>query len=250
MACQPPPPPPCRHVETCTTGYTWNAIDCQCELYGSPIIIDVSGRGFDLTNASGGVRFDISGSGKSIQMGWTAPGADNAFLCLPDANGRCDDGKDLFGNFTLQPPSNTPNGFAALAVFDLPASGGNGDGIIDARDAIFSSLRLWIDASHDGISQPEELHTLPSMGVHSISLDYKLSERTDQYGNKFRYQARVNPDEATDVGKVAYDVFFVTLPSASAKSLMPLPPSPADAQKCPVPVPTKGGMLSTAGALR
>jgi hypothetical protein len=33
--------------------------------------------------------------------------------------------------------------------------------------------------------QPEELHTLPEMGVVSISLDYSLSMRTDEFGNVF-----------------------------------------------------------------
>ncbi len=31
--------------------------------------------------------------------------------------------------------------------------------VIDARDAVWASLRLWVDANHDGISQPEELLT-------------------------------------------------------------------------------------------
>jgi hypothetical protein len=179
----------------------------------SPVILDIDGKGFSLTSAAGGVLFDISGTGRPIQMGWTASGADNAFLALPGADGLVRNGQQLFGDFTPQPPSENPNGFKALAVYDLPANGGNGDGIMDSRDAIFSSLRLWIDANHDGISQPAELHTLTSLGVNSISLAYKLSEKEDQYGNRFRYRAKVNPNDsdASRVDRKAYDVFFVTL---------------------------------------
>ncbi len=157
----------------------------------SPIILDIDGKGFNLTNAADGVLFDISGTGHPIQMGWTAKAADNAFLALPGADGLVHNGKELFGNFTPQPKSSTPNGFAALAVYDDPKNGGNGDGIIDSRDAVFASLRLWIDTNHDGICSQDELHTLPSLGVTSISLTYKSSRRTDQYGNVFRYRAPV-----------------------------------------------------------
>jgi hypothetical protein len=185
----------------------------------SPVILDLSGEGFFLTSAANGVKFDIAGTGNPVQMGWTAPGADNAFLALPGADGLVDTGKQLFGNFTSQPASNNPNGFAALAVYDLPANGGNGDGIIDSRDAIYSSLRLWIDANHDGISQTEELHTLSSLGVVSISLNYTLSRRVDQYGNVFRYKAAVDPNEPdpSHVGRTAYDVFFVTAASSGTQ---------------------------------
>ena len=175
----------------------------------SPIVLDLDGNGFNLTDAANGVRFDISGSGNPIQMGWTAAGSNNAFLALPGADGLVHNGQQLFGNFSPQPPSDQPNGFAALAAYDDPNKGGNGDGMIDARDAVFSLLRLWIDANHDGISQPEELHTLPSLGVNSVSLNYKRDDKKDDYGNAFRYRTRVNPEGHTDVGKKAYDIFFV-----------------------------------------
>jgi hypothetical protein len=118
----------------------------------------------------------------------------------------------LFGNFTPQPPSDNPNGYIALAVYDQPDHGGNGDGIIDNNDQIFSSLRLWIDQNHDGICQPGELHTLPEMGIFSISLNYTLTGRTDEFGNIFRYTAKVNQGQhgESDVGRKAYDVFLVT----------------------------------------
>lgn len=192
---------------TCDLGEGENGGPC------SPIILDLSGNGFFLTSAQNGVKFDISGDGSPIQIAWTVSGSDNAFLALPGSDGLVHNGKELFGNFTPQPPSAHPNGFAALAVYDKPANGGNGDGIIDARDKIFASLRVWVDANHDGICQPEELHTLPSLGVESLSLNYHPSMRRDQFGNLFRYRSRVNPEDPKadpEVGRTAYDVFLTT----------------------------------------
>jgi hypothetical protein len=79
--------------------------------------------------------------------------------------------------------------------------------------ASFASLRLWIDANHDGICQKSELHTLPSVGVNSLSLKYKEVPKTDQYGNQFRSVAKVNPDDpdASRVDRKTYDVWFVEL---------------------------------------
>jgi hypothetical protein len=214
IQCDPPPDPCLNGVVAPAPGTAGSANAPDC----SPIIIDISGNGFQLTSAQKGVLFDITGTGKPIQIAWIASGTANAFLVLDrDNSGLITSGKELFGNFSSQPPSPHPNGFLALAEFDKPENGGNGDGIIDSRDAVFSRLRLWVDANHDGISESGELFKLPDLGVFSISLNYKELRRTDNFGNQFRYRAEINvTDQQTDTsgaGRFAYDVFLTTTSS-------------------------------------
>jgi hypothetical protein len=109
-------------------------------------------------------------------------------------------------------PSTTPDGFLALAEFDKAAQGGDGDGVLDSRDAVFASLRLWGDGNHNGVSESGELRTLMELGLAELELNYKESRLTDRHGNQFRYRAKVRDVYGTQVGRWAWDVFLVAGP--------------------------------------
>jgi hypothetical protein len=181
--------------------------------YYSPIVVDVTGNGFSLTDAANGVFFDINDDGLPERISWTAIGSDDAWLVLDrNGDGQISNGGELFGNFTSQSePSNSEekNGFRALSEFDQPQNGGNGDGVITNADSIFNSLRLWHDNNHNGVSEPSELKTTTDDGLAQLDLKYKESKRTDAFGNRFRYRAKVRDIKGNELGRWAWDVFLL-----------------------------------------
>lgn len=223
LECLPLPPPPCTSGPTKDTGgkgsvsgsapkpllleCDWSD-DCDCQ-DRSPILIDVAGDGFDLTDLEHGVSFNITGSLGPEPLSWTRADSDDAFLTLDlNANGIVDDGRELLGNFSAQPlpaEGDERNGFRALAVYDT-----NVDGIIDIKDGVYSELRLWQDKNHNAISEPGELQSLERFGLRSLELKHERSKKIDEYGNEFRYRAKVRDERGAQLGRWAWDVFLVS----------------------------------------
>lgn len=123
-----------------------------------PLVLDLDGDGLELTARTNlSPLFDLDGDGFAEQTGWVRPDDGLLVYDLND-NGRIDDIRELFG-------SPETSGFAELAVYDV-----NTDGIIDANDLIFSSLRVWGDLDQDAEVDAGELSTLSELSIASLSL--------------------------------------------------------------------------------
>ncbi|MFH1809703.1 MAG: hypothetical protein ABIJ09_13230 [Pseudomonadota bacterium] len=133
---------------------------------GSPLVVELEPGQLALSILHEGVEFDLLGSGHAVQTGWVRGGA---LLALDlDGDGCIGSGRELFGEASVLPDGSLArDGFAALARYDLPGHGGNGDGRIDASDTVYEQLLLWQDLDQDGVSQPDELrparHALASL---------------------------------------------------------------------------------------
>jgi hypothetical protein len=181
------------------------------DLVPAPLIVDTTNTGFKMSDPSKGeyATFDTRGDGTLAKVSWPKHGSGNAWLAMDNhGDGVIKDGKELFGNFSPHadagvPNYPNPNGFNALAWYDRPEQGGDANLIIDSRDAIWSKLRLWIDEhcwKEPDVpcrSHPDELHSLESKGITSISLVWDGTDRVDDVGNLFRFYTWLNPEAET-----------------------------------------------------
>ncbi|WP_027708417.1 calcium-binding protein [Zooshikella ganghwensis] len=169
----------------------------------SPIIIDLDGDGVETLSVNDKHYFDHDGNAFAESTGWVSRD-DGLLVWDKNNNGVVDSGAELFGNqTTLASGQKAKHGYDALAEFD-----DNKDGVIDAQDAIYSSLRVWQDKNENGLTDNDELSSLADMGIKSLSTAYEDSNHTDAQGNEHRQTSDVtwNDGHKTD----SADVWFKT----------------------------------------
>ena len=120
-----------------------------------------------------GVHFDLMGTGTaaaaSAKWGWTA-GGDGLLVRDRNHDGVINDGTELYGAATLRADgTRAGNGYAAMALEDS-----NHDGKLNASDAHWKDLQLWVDANHDGKTDAGELHGLAEFGITELDLAAKV----------------------------------------------------------------------------
>lgn len=147
----------------------------------SPLVLDLDGNGARSLSLSRGLYFDHDGNGFAERTGWVDSG-DGLLVRDLDGNGRISSGAELFGNATrLSSGRLAANGFEALRDLD-----GNGDGQVDAADAGWRSLRIWVDRNSDAFSDPGELYRPEQLEVRSLLLTYREADSLDSEGNRHR----------------------------------------------------------------
>ena len=159
----------------------------------SPLVLDLNRDGFKLSPEGVGVYFDLSGDGDIKHVQWVAKGTDDGFLALDlNYNGIIDSGAELFGEGTvvIGTGERADNGYTALLQYDLPHLGGNQDGEITKKDAIFNRLLLWVDSNADGVSHRSEVFPISAFKIRRIDAMPKAvaeNERVDAAGNVIPY---------------------------------------------------------------
>ena len=132
-----------------------------------PIMLDLDGDGYNITNLKEGTYFDLNSDGFAEKINWSTQ--DGILAVDKNNNGLIDDGTELFSDyFVLNNGEKATNGFEALSQYDT-----NGNNRIDNEDNSFSDLLVWRDKNGNGISEKSELYSLDELGIEFIDLSFK-----------------------------------------------------------------------------
>jgi hypothetical protein len=141
----------------------------------TPLMLDLNGDGVHTSGVANGVLFDVNATGRLSKTGWS-DGKDGLLVLDLNQDGQIYNGSELFGSGTeLFTGGKAQDGYQALRQYDL-----NADGVINAQDAVFKDLKLWVDANIDGATDAGELRSLAELGVSSLNLDAITGTQVDQ----------------------------------------------------------------------
>ncbi len=169
----------------------------QCTIGTDPLILDLDGDGIELTG-SATAYFDLNADGFQEKSFWTR-GGDGFLVRDLNANGRIDNINEMFGNATT-------SGFTHLRALDS-----NNDGRVNASDAGFKSLRVWVDADGDAVTDAGELRTLASLNITSIGVNGVAPATGSIRGNTVRAETTFTRADGT-TGTIA-DVLLQSNPA-------------------------------------
>ena len=142
----------------------------EAERNRDPLIIDLDGdRNVIAARDSVAAYFDLNNDGFAERVTWSRAG--DGFLVRDlDGDGVIDRGSEMFGTGVVEFRGERFGQFGEDGFIELALLDSNADFVISAADAQFATLKVWVDANLDAITDEGELRTLESLGIVSISL--------------------------------------------------------------------------------
>jgi hypothetical protein len=121
---------------------------------GDPIILNLDGDPVATMSLAGSSAFfNVLNTGEAVQTAWTT--ADEGFLVYdPDDTNSVTSAANLVSSFT-----------------ELAALDSNGGGVLNASDAAWDDLKVWINSAGDGVFQSGDLYSMSALGIAAIDLD-------------------------------------------------------------------------------
>ncbi|ODS25068.1 hypothetical protein AB835_00755 [Candidatus Endobugula sertula] len=142
-----------------------------------PLAVDLNGDGVQLThyNDSHAV-FDVDNDGYAENTGWIHR-SDGIVVHDVDGDGKINDITETISEFYGSEKGTGQNEQFADGLDALASLDSNNDGVFDANDEMFSTLRVWQDNNGDAKTDVGELSTLTEVGIASIDLNKTISDR-------------------------------------------------------------------------
>ncbi|WP_156126629.1 S-layer family protein [Burkholderia sp. 9120] len=126
-----------------------------------PIILNLNGDSVATTSLStSGASFDMQNNGKKVQTGWGTAG--EGYLVY--------DPNDATNSTAVTQDSQLVGGFGALQSLAQQVDG-TSDGSLTSSDALWNSLKVWVDPTGTANFQSGELLSLSQLGITSIDLN-------------------------------------------------------------------------------
>ncbi|RKT21710.1 hypothetical protein B0G69_5112 [Paraburkholderia sp. RAU2J] len=144
-------------------------VDILC-YSGDPIVLNLNGGKVETTALSSSpASFDMRNNGQKVQTGWGTAG--EGYLVY--------DPNDAGNTTVVNQDSQLVAGFDALQALARQVDG-TGNGSLTANDALWNSLKVWVDTTGTGQFQSGELYSLDQLGITSINLN---GEQVNQDNN-------------------------------------------------------------------
>ncbi len=122
--------------------------------FDDPIVLNLSGGKVQTQNLVGSsAYFDVQNNGQRVHTGWGTAG--EGYLVYDPA-----------GKNTVANEQSLVASFAALKALDK-----NNDGVLNAQDSAWASLKVWVDNAGTGAFTSGSLMTMDQIGIASINLN-------------------------------------------------------------------------------